>query len=114
VDEEETLNVLWTSGDREVALNMVFMYALNSKLNGWWEEVRFIVWGPSSKLLSVDEELQEELKKMEEAGVILQACKACADNYGVTKDLKELGIEVKYMGQPLTDFLQGEGEVITF
>lgn len=114
MDEEETLNVLWTSGDREVALNMVFMYALNSKLNGWWEEVRFIVWGPSSKLLSVDEELQEELKKMEEAGVILQACKACADNYGVTKDLKELGIEVKYMGQPLTDFLQGEGEVITF
>lgn len=34
---EDELIILWTSGDKEVALNMVFMYALNSKLNKWWK-----------------------------------------------------------------------------
>ena len=33
------LIVLWTSGDREVALKMVFMYTFNSKTKGWWEDV---------------------------------------------------------------------------
>jgi hypothetical protein len=42
---EDSLVVLWTSGDREVALNMVFKYTLNSKLKNWWSEVRLIVWG---------------------------------------------------------------------
>ena len=109
------LVVLWTSGDREVALKMVFMYTLNSKLKGWWKEVTFIVWGCSSKLISVDTELQAYLFKMKEAGVKLMACLACADMYGVSDDLEKLGIEVKYMGQPLTEFLKNDNyKVITF
>ena len=39
----EELVVLWTSGDREVALKMVFMYATNSKKKGWWKEVTLVV-----------------------------------------------------------------------
>ena len=42
--DKKSLVVLWTSGDREVALKMVFMYTLNAKLKGWWEEVILIVW----------------------------------------------------------------------
>ena len=109
------LVVLWTSGDRDVALKMVFMYTLNSKLRGWWETVTFIVWGPSAWLLSVDSELQNYLAKMKEAGVILLACKACSDMYGVSEKLEMLGIEVKYMGQPLTEFIKsGDCKLITF
>jgi len=108
------LGVLWTSGDREVALNMVFMYTYNAKKLGWWDEIRFIVWGSSSKLLSVDLELQQEIKKMKEVGIELVACKACADRYGVSKKLEELGITVKYMGQPLTSMLKTDWVVLTF
>ena len=36
--EEEKLVILWTSGDREVALKMVFMYTYNAKKYGWWDE----------------------------------------------------------------------------
>lgn len=108
------LIVLWTSQDREVAQNIVFMYTKNSKLNDWWDQVRLVVWGPSVKLLSVDEELQVELKELEEAGVELQACKACADRYGVSEKLKTLGIEVIYMGVPLTKYLRSHYSVITF
>ena len=57
VNKEDKLAVLWTSGDREVALKMVFMYTYNSKLQGWWEDVTLIIWGPSAKLLSMDTEV---------------------------------------------------------
>lgn len=98
----EELVVLWTSGDREVALKMAFMYTLNSKRFNWsWRNVTLIVWGPSSKLLAADTELQEHIARMKEAGVNLLACKKCSDMYEVSEDLIRLGIEVKYMGKPL-------------
>lgn len=113
-ERENSLVVVWSSGDREVALKMVFMYTLNSKLKGWWEDVRFIVWGPSANLLSVDIELQEYLQKMRDAGVILEACKKCSDLFGVSAKLEDLGIDVKYMGVPLTTYLKEGRNIITF
>lgn len=50
-NDKNQLVVLWTSQDREVAMNMVFMYTKNSKLKGWWENVRLIICGPSAKSL---------------------------------------------------------------
>jgi hypothetical protein len=109
---KKSLVVLWTSGDRDVALKMVFMYTLNAKLKGWWQEVILVVWGPSAQLLSKDEELQGKIGQMKEAGIVLEACKACADMYGVAPDLETLGIEVKYMGVPLSDYLKAEDRVV--
>ncbi|KXS47386.1 MAG: hypothetical protein AWL62_2688, partial [Halanaerobium sp. T82-1] len=34
--DKNSLVVLWTSGDKEVAKKMVFMYTLNAKTRGWW------------------------------------------------------------------------------
>jgi hypothetical protein len=103
------LVVLWTSGDREVALKMAFMYTFNSKRFKWgWKNVTLIVWGPSSKLLAEDKELQEHIVDMKELGVKLQACKKCSDLYGVSDDLRRLGVEVKYMGKQLTDYLRDD------
>ncbi len=112
--ESDQLYVLWTSGDREVALKMVFMYTNNSILKGWWKNVCLIVWGPSSKLLTVDPELQDYVARMQHVGVEVVACKACADAYGVASALEAMGIEVKPMGQPLTHLLKEGGTVITF
>lgn len=109
------LMVVWTSGDRDVAIKMVFMYANAAKKNEWWEGVTLVVWGPSSKLLSTDSELQKSIKTMQESGVIIEACKACADMYDVSDDLAAMGIDVKYMGQPLTEALKSpEWKVVTF
>jgi len=113
-DEPSKLLVVWTSGDRDVALKMVFMYTYNAKLRNWWDEVQLLVWGPSSKLLSEDKDLQEYIKKMKDAGVVLTACKACADSYGVSGSLEKMGIEVKYMGVPLTEKLKTGWKTITF
>jgi hypothetical protein len=110
----DSLLVIWTSGDREVARKMVFMYTKNSRLKGWWGRVRLVVWGPSALLLTQDLELQEELEELKAAGVELLACKACADLYGVTDKLRTLGIEVIYMGQPLTEMLKAGWHCLTF
>ena len=110
----EKLNILWTSADKEVALKMVFMYAHAAKKQGWWKEVHLIIWGPSASLTSTDKDVQDYLKRMQDAGVIVVACRACADEYGVSKTLEGLGIEVKYMGQPLTEILKRGEKLITF
>jgi hypothetical protein len=114
MSQADKLFVLWTSADRDVALKMVYMYVYNAKKQGWWDEVEFCVWGPSSKLLAEDAELQEYIAKMKDEGIILTACKACADSYGVTEKLESLGIDVIYMGQPLTERLKGEWKTMTF
>ena len=113
-NEKNKLVVLWTSQDREVALNMVFMYTLNGKLREWWKDICLIVWGPSANLLSEDEELQDHVRKMLEMGIDVVAYKACSDRYCVSEKLEALGIDVKYMGEPLTEFLKEGYTTITF
>ena len=51
-EQTDKLAVIWSSRDKDVALNMVFMYTRNSKLRKWWNDVRLVVWGPSAKLIS--------------------------------------------------------------
>lgn len=111
----DKLVVLWTSGDRDVAIKMVFMYTYNAKAQGWWKDITFIIWGHSTKLLSVDIEVREHIQKMIEAGVEVVACKACADSYGVSDNIAALGIEVRYMGLPLTEYVKDPAvKVLTF
>lgn len=114
IDANEKLVVIWSSADREVAKEMTFLYAFNSKKKGWWEDVTLIIWGPSGNLLSQDFELQEYITRIKELGIKLEACKKCSDNYGISKKLEELGVDVKYMGEPLTEYLKEGRKVITF
>lgn len=102
----DNLAVLWTSGDPDVASKVCFMYTHNAMKKHWFTNVTLIVWGPSSKLLAEDESLQATVKEMAADGVVIQACKACADSYGVSDKLSALGIDVKYMGEPLTEYLK--------
>ncbi len=112
--ETSKLAVLWTSGDPDVAHRVCFMYTHNAKNQKWFDQVNLIVWGPSSRLLAGDKDIAAKLQQMQKDGVIVQACKACADSYGVSDKIRELGFEVKYMGQPLTEMLKSDYKVLTF
>jgi len=113
ITEDEKLVILWTSGDRDVALKMVFMYTFNAKKNDWWKEITLVVWGPSAKLLTEDRELQEYIQRIMEAGVEVRACKGCADQYGVSEKLEALGITVLYIGKEFTDYIRQGRNVLT-
>ena len=108
------LCVVWTSADPDVAKNVCFMYTLNAKKAGWFDEVHLVVWGPSAKLLAEDETIQAEVAAMQKVGVVTEACVSCARRYGVEQRLKELGLDVKSMGKPLSDRLKDDWKVITF
>jgi len=82
-------------------------------IHGWWEKVTLIVWGAPAKLVSEDAAIQKKVKEAIDAGVHITACKACADQLGVTDTLEKLNIEVKYWGGPLTDILKKGEELLT-
>jgi hypothetical protein len=92
---------------------MLVMFATNSRLNGWWQEVNVIIWGASAKLVGTDTQIQAEVLEMLNHGITIEACKACTDNLGVTDKLTELGVNVRYMGEVLTNYLKSGEKVLT-
>jgi len=107
------LYVLWTNDNPITAEKMVFMYTINSLIHGWWEKVTLIIWGATAKLVAEDANIQKKIKAALDAGVHITACKACADQLGVTETLEKLNIEVKYWGQPLTEVLKNNEHLLT-
>jgi hypothetical protein len=112
LDAGEKLVVLWTNGDREVALKMIFMYTLNAKRFKWWEDITLIVWGPSTKLLSEDIELQEKIKEIKKSGTDVKVCKGCSDQYGVSEKLEKMGLNVKYVSE-FTEYIKEGRHILT-
>jgi hypothetical protein len=113
-NNDSKLAVVWTSGDPDVAHRVCFMYCHNAKKQKWFDQVTLVVWGPSARLLAADKDLQAKVKSMMDDGVRVQACVACADSYGVSDRLREMKIEVKGMGVPLTEMLKTGWKVLTF
>jgi hypothetical protein len=62
-----------------------------------------------------DKDLQAKITQMRNDGVIVRACIACANSYGIVEDLRALGLPVEPMGKPLADMMQSdEWDVLTF
>ena len=114
VPEQDKLVVLWTSDNPYVAERVAFMYTHNAKIAGWFKDVTLIIWGPSAKLITENIKLQEQVRQMQKDGVVVEACIACANAYGVADDLRKLGYDVKGMGKPLTEYLKSGAKVLTF
>ena len=111
---ENELLVLWTSGDKVVAMNMVFMYTWHSKVRDWgWDDVTLLIWGASPGLLVEDEDLKTELQELKDAGVNIIACRKCAENLGIVEKLEGLGVKVFYTGEFLTEWLKSGKKLIT-
>ncbi len=113
MSEKNHLYMLWTSADLETAEKMVFMYAENSKLHGWWEEVTLIIWGPTVKLTAESNKIQQLVSQVSESGVNVTSCRRCAELYGVVSQLESQCIEVIYWGDPLTRILKQNEKIIT-
>ena len=109
----EKLNLLWTTGEKEVVNTMLSPYTQNAKRNGWFDAINILIWGGSKKLIGEDANTQKLVKKMLDNGITVEACKWCADKYKATETLNELGVEVKYMGKGLTNYLKSDDTFMT-
>lgn len=103
--------ILWTTDNKDTALNMVCLYGHNAKLQGWIDNVTILIWGASQTLVSQDKEIQEKIKQMIADGVEIIACKKCAQEIGVVDSLESCGINTFYTGQVLSDWIKS-GETI--
>lgn len=109
----DKLNILWTTTNRDTITNMILMYSTNTVQRGLWGEVNVIIWGGSAKLVGENNEVQEEVSEMIKKGVHVEACLACAEQYGAVETLKNLGVDVKYMGEPLTKYIKQGEKILT-
>jgi hypothetical protein len=111
--EKDHLYILWTTDNPITVEKMIFMYGYNALKNGWWKKVTLIIWGASASYIDANQDAQKRLEAMMSAGMEITACKACADQLGVTDTLESLGIEVKYWGTPLTQLLKDKETLLS-
>ena len=110
---QNNAKILWTTDNKDTALNMICLYAHNAKIQGWIENVTVLVWGASQTLISQDKEIQEKISKMIEDGVEFIACKKCAEEIGVEGSLQSCGINTFYTGKVLTEWIKSGENVIS-
>lgn len=110
----DKLLIVWSSGELEVAKKLVLLYGSVILPRGYWDEAHLIVWGPSAKLLAENAELQTMVTKVLETGVKASVCVVCSDDYGVTEQLRAMGIEPTHTGEFLTQALKNDWKVVTF
>lgn len=109
----DKINILWITDNKDTIFNMLSMYAINSKKHNWWKEVNVILWGASVKLVGNDTQVQTEVLEMQQNGISIEACKDCSDNFNVTETLEKLGVAVRYMGEPLTEYIKAGEKILT-
>lgn len=111
--KKKHLNVLWTNGDLIAAEKMVLMYTQNSVKRSWWDTIVVYIWGEPAELIGKNENLREQIQEAMEIGVQFVACKACADELGVTQELESIGIDVQYIGELITNIIRSDEYLIT-
>ncbi|WP_298691655.1 DsrE family protein [uncultured Sulfuricurvum sp.] len=110
----DKLLIVWSSGEIEVAKKLVLLYGSVILPRGYWDEAHLMVWGPSAKLLAENTELQEMVAKVIDSGVKASVCVVCSEDYGVTEQLRAMGIEPVHTGELLTQALKSDWKVVTF
>ncbi len=110
---ERHLHIFWTSGDPVTSVDMVLMYARNSKLRGWWDDVTVVLWGAPQQLIFENEAVLAKLRIARKAGVEFSACVACALDLGVKEKLEAEGIEAVPWGLKLTQLIQEHKHILT-
>lgn len=113
MSEKTHLYLLWANANPITADKMVFMYTINSLKYGWWEKITLVIWGATAQLVNDDEHIQARIKEAQDTGVYVTACKACADQLGVSEKLEDLGIDVQYLGIALTNILKNNEAMLT-
>ncbi|GAB6189399.1 hypothetical protein JCM30566_11380 [Marinitoga arctica] len=105
------LAIIWATKESEVFEKLIYPYALNSKKQKWFEEVVLIIWGPS-QLTALNYE--NYIKNLINNGIKVEACKWCSDQYNISNKLFDMNIDIKYMGNVLSDYLKDDYKVVSF
>lgn len=106
--------IVWTTDNKDTSLHMVCLYALNAKLQGWFDDVTLLIWGASQKLVVEDLDVSSKVKEIIDAGVHVVACKKCSEDMDIEAPLQRCGIDVFYTGVLLSDWAKSRKPLLTF
>ncbi len=111
--KKNKLNILWTNSNVNTSKSMVLMYGTASANRSWYDEVHIIIWGDTARLVAENKDIQLSIEIAKNNGVKFTACMACASQLGVIDKLQNLNIDLKYMGERLTEIIKDEEYLIT-
>jgi len=113
--KKDKLLIVWSSGEIDVAKRLILLYGSVMLERNYWDKATIMVWGPSAKLIFENKDLQDQVKTVMKTGVKFNTCVVCSDEYGITQELKQLGIDPIHTGKMLTESLKSDDtEVLTF
>ena len=102
------LLIVWTNGDKEVAMKLPLLYGSVILERGYWEEAHLMIWGPSIKLAAADADVRARLEQMRASGVTMSACVVCSEDYDAVGALEVLGVANVHTGEMLTACLKDD------
>ncbi|HPF70881.1 MAG TPA: hypothetical protein PLQ13_09440 [Candidatus Krumholzibacteria bacterium] len=82
------------------------MYALNALKHGWMEDVKLVLFGPAENLYLQDEDLQDLVRQFSALADQPLACRFLSDRDGISDQLGALGLNVRYVGAPISDAIR--------
>ncbi len=97
--------VIISSADEELIWTGIF-YATKGTRNSFMDDIRLVLWGPSERIISENNELQGMIREYQEFGNPVYACKTCSDRYDVSEKLEKLGYEVDYVGSIVSGWIK--------
>ena len=77
-------------------------YCMRTLQEGWLEDAQLIFFGPGEQVLLESEDIQNMVKQIATANTPM-ACKAISDQKGTSEKIKELGVDVVYVGKIISD-----------
>lgn len=108
------LCIVWKSEHPIDIHNFIIPYAYNAYVQGWFDDVHVIIWGASQQTVKDTPLIQERVKNLIKNGIQVYACRMCATNVEAVDVLLEIGVDVKYTGDLLSNYLKDpDTEVLT-
>lgn len=112
-DRYSKFNIIWTFDNPGTFKFMVSKLALDTLTQKGCERVQITLWGPTTRLVAEQEQVQRGIRELMDAGVYVVACRASAEEYKVVERLEAFGgIELKKLSKRAVDDSLGTDEKI--
>ncbi len=98
------LLIIISTGEADKAVTAM-MYATNCLANQWMEEVKLFIFGPAENLLVNHQQFREMVQDFLDMNQQVVACRALADEQGISDHLAKQGVTVDYVGAKISDLI---------
>lgn len=105
------LNIIWALASYS-AFSFIIIPLINENFK-WGKRVQLTILGPTIKLVTEQEKVQNDLRRLMEQGVTIVACKESVELHKVREQLEAFGgIEIKQLAKRALDDSSGPDEKI--